>query len=133
MPISYDNIAGSVTIRGIAEDIPGITSAASGVINYDFSSQGNIGVYVLSAGNFTLNITNLPVINNRSFVITQIIEQTSTAYSISALQIAGSAQTINWANGVTPTPTANKKEVYTFVLYYKSSAWTVLGSMTSYG
>ena len=33
----------------------------------------------------------------------------------SALQIGGSAQTINWANGSIPVPAANKKEIETIL------------------
>jgi hypothetical protein len=49
------------------------------------------------------------------------------------VQIDSSPATINWANGVTPTGTANKQDVFGFSLIRSGSAWKVLGQMSTYG
>jgi hypothetical protein len=82
----------------------------------------------------TANFTNLStVVNNRIVTPTVILSQSGTGRSITALQIDGTAQTINWANGVTPTATANKQEAFGFSLIRSGSAWKVLGQLSSYG
>lgn len=132
MPISYDNLAGSVTTQGTTEPNT-VYSSSTGTVAHNYQTAGNVGVFTSPSGNVTLNITNLPTTNNRTFVFSMIVEQGATPYIISALQIDGSAQTINWANAITPSGTASKKEIFTFVIYRAPSTWYTLGSMTSYG
>lgn len=133
MPLSYDNVVGSVTIQGVTEPFT-TSTGTTGTYNYDFQAAGNVVWFEAPTGNITFNITNYPTDNSRVITFTAILNQGATARTISALQIGGSAQTINWANGVTPTGTANKKDVYTFTIARSSGgAYTTLGSMTSYG
>jgi hypothetical protein len=60
--------------------------------------------------------------------VTVIVTQGATPYIPSALQIAGSAQTIKWAGGAAPAGTASKIDIFSFVLLRTGSAWTVFGS-----
>jgi hypothetical protein len=85
------------------------------------------------SANFTINLTNLPTVANKSYSVVFTLVQGATPYYISALQIAGVAQTIKWSGGSAPTATANRVELETFTLMYTGSAWTVLGQLTTFG
>jgi len=85
------------------------------------------------AGNVTANFTNVPTTDNRIHTPTVILSQSSPAYIVSIVQVDGAGQTINWANGTTPTGTANKQDVFGFSLIRSGSAWKVLGQMSTYG
>ena len=107
-------------------------TGATGIVTHDLK-QGAIFYHTSIAANFTANITNVPTTNNRSIVVSLILEQGATGYIPNALQIDGVSQTINWVGGSTPTPIANKKELISFVLIRTSNSWVVLGSVTTYG
>lgn len=85
------------------------------------------------AGAITANFTNVPATNNTIITYVLLMYQSATPYAISAVQIEGVAQTINWFENVVPTNVANKKEIYTFNLVRVGGAWTVHGSMSSFG
>jgi hypothetical protein len=89
------------------------------------------------AANFTANVTNLTPVLNKVYTTTLMLNQGASAYYASALQIAGSAQTINWQGGTVPTPAANKQEIESFTMLYgptgPTGTWTVYGQYTSFG
>ena len=135
---SFDNIdANTISIFGTStfqqstEKIQTKTGA-TGTVTHDYS-LGALFYHSSISANFTANITNVPTTNDRSIVVSLILDQGVTAYIPNALQIDGSAQTINWVGGATPTPIANKKEIVSFVLLRVSSNWIVLGSISTYG
>lgn len=107
-------------------------TGATGTVAHDFT-EGHVWHHTSIAGNFTCNLTNVPTTNDRSFVATLILSQGATGYYANALQIDGVAQTIRWANWITPTPQANKYDIQTFSIMRTGSAWTVVGSLTSHG
>lgn len=80
------------------------------------------------SANFTVNFTNVPTTNNRAITFTIFVTQGATAYLPNAVQIDGSAQTIKWAQGITPTPTASKIDIFSFTLIRLSNTWTVFGN-----
>lgn len=79
------------------------------------------------AANFTVNLTNAPVDNNKSINLNVVVTQGGTAYLANAFQVGGSAQTLRWVGGVTPTATANKIDIFSFSIIRQSDAWTILG------
>lgn len=105
---------------------------ATGVVVHDWST-GAIFYHTSISANFTCNITNLPVIANRAYVVTLILVQGASPFYANALQIGGNSVTIKWPNASAPTPTANRVEVQSFTLTYVSSAWTALAQFTSFG
>jgi len=107
-------------------------TGATGVVTHDFTS-GTLFYHTSVATNFTANITNIPSTNNYMTVVSIIIAQGVTPYSITALQIEGVARTINWAEGITPSMTASKTCMYSFALTRTGSAWVVLGQASRYG
>jgi hypothetical protein len=135
---SFDNVDantisvfGTSTFQQSTEKLQTKTGA-TGTVTHDYS-LGALFYHSSISANFTANITNVPTTNDRSIVVSLILNQGSTAYIPNALQIDGSVQTINWVGGSTPTPISNKKELVSFVLIRVSNSWSVLGSVTTYG
>jgi hypothetical protein len=96
-------------------------------------TTGSIFYHSSISNNFTANITNVPVTNDRAIGVTLVLSQGGTPYMSTALQIDGSAQTIKWVNNVTPSGAANKVDIVGFSLIRTGSAWTVLGQYSTYG
>jgi hypothetical protein len=125
------SIAGLTTMSTVAEKI--VTSnGGTGTVSFDTAPQSIF--YVKGpAGDITANFTTVSTTNNRIITPTVILSQSATARIVSAVQIDGAAQTINWANGVIPTGVANKQDAFGFSLIRSGSTWTVLGQMSTYG
>jgi hypothetical protein len=107
-------------------------TGATGTVEHNVK-LGLIFYHTSVSGNFTANFTNVPTTNERAMTAILFIEQGSTPYLPNAVQIDGSAQTINWVSGNTPTPAANKKEVAAFSLVRVGNTWNVFGNYSSYG
>ena len=108
------------------------SSAPSGTVTYDWST-GDIFYITTMSANWTANITNLPTTANRSYGIVFFLVQGGTGYYINTLQINSAQVTVVWAGATVPTPTASRTEIESFTLYYSGSAWTALGTYTSFG
>jgi hypothetical protein len=124
-------VTGSTTVGVVVENL--INSVGStGTVAFDTSKQG---IFYVNGptGTITANFTNVPTTDLKVITPTVILSQSATAYSITVVQIDGAAQTLNWANGTTPTATANKQDVFGFSLIRSGSAWKVLGQLSTYG
>jgi hypothetical protein len=66
-----------------------------------------------------------------------LINQGTTPYIPSIVQINSSPQVLNWQGNVVPTGNANKKDLVNFTFVSPAStgtsSYTVLGSLASYG
>jgi len=120
----------TTTLQQITE-ILNTKTGATGVVAHDYST-GDIFYHSSISANFTVNLTNVPTTNDRTIVVTLILNQGAAGYYPSAVQIGGVAQTLRWANNVTPTPSANKIDVAVFTLIRTGSTWYVLGNYTTY-
>ena len=109
-----------------------LKTSATGVVAHDYT-QGGLFYHTSVSANFTANFTNVPTTNDRVNNFTLIIIQGASAYYPNAVQIDGSAQTIKWVDSTTPTPSANKTEIYSFSLIRTGSAWNVIGSLAVFG
>ena len=107
-------------------------TSATGTVVHDFST-GAIWYHSSISASFTANFTNVPTTDSRSIGLSLVLSQGATAYIPSAVQIAGTAQTIKWQGGTAPTGNANKTDIVSFVLIRTGSAWIVLGSLSTYG
>jgi len=124
-------IGGKTTLSTVSEKLSAV-NALTGTVSFSMANQGIF--YVNNpAGDITANFTNVPTTTNRIITPTVILSQSATPRMVSAVQIDAVAQTINWANGTTPTGTANKQDVFGFSLIRSGSAWKVLGQMSTYG
>ena len=123
-------VAGRTTLAGVTERMTHTQGGSTLTCDMTGSS-----IFYLNrpAGNVTANFTNVPTTDNRIITPTVILSQSSPAYIVSIVQVDGAGQTINWANGTTPTGTANKQDVFGFSLIRSGSAWKVLGQMSTYG
>ena len=123
---------GTVTFQETSDVLQ--TGTVSSTTNYDMS-LGNVFYHstVGAGANWTANFTNVPTTDDRTVVATIVVNQGATAYIPNAVQIGGSAQTINWINGAAPTGGANKKDIFAFSLLRTGAAWIVLGQAASYG
>ena len=104
---------------------------ATGVVTHDCSS-GHIFYHTSPDANWTANFTNLNLSTTYATSITLIIVQGATGYYPSAVQIAGSAQTINWQGNVNPTVSTSRTDVVTFSIINNSGTYTVLGQLTGF-
>jgi hypothetical protein len=121
----------TLSVQQIQETVITASSPGAGPVNYDWST-GDIFYISNMTANYTANITNLPTTNNKHYVIVFYLVQGATPYYINNLTIAGgTALTIKWAGGTTPSAVANQIAIETFNLYYNGS-WSVLGQYTSF-
>ena len=104
------------------------SSITSNIMTCDYTTGAIYYQSTNPSANFTVNFTNVPTTDNKAITFTIFVTQGATGYIPSALQIDGSAQTIKWAQGTQPTPTANKIDIFSFTLIRLSSSWTVFGN-----
>lgn len=116
------NVDGQIVRESI---IAGTISASVLAVNY----YGGSRIITVSspASNFTVNLTNPPVDNNETINLNIVVTQGATGRLASAFSINGVGQTLRWVGGVTPTPTNNKIDIFSFTIIRQSDAWTVLG------
>lgn len=107
-------------------------TGATGTVAHDIR-QGSVFYHTSVASDFTANITNVPTTNNRTTTIVIIIEQGSTAYLPTVIQVDGTTQTVAWNYGTSPTGSANKKQIVAITLIRLGGAWSALGSFSSFG
>ena len=122
---------GTVTLQQSTEVLNTKTSA-TGTVTHDLST-GAVFYHSSISANFTANFTNAPTTNDRTLAVVLVLSQGATAYLPTAVQVAGAAQTIRWQGAVLPSGTANRVDVVSFTLIRTGSAWTVMGSLTTYG
>lgn len=107
-------------------------TGATGVVAHDFST-GGIFVHSSIAANFTTNVTNLTSETGRVSTVTLVLQQGATPYYSNALQIGGTAQTIKWTGGVTPTPVANATNTQVFTIFQTgASTYLVLSQVGTF-
>jgi hypothetical protein len=78
----------------------------------------------------TFDFTNVPTDNDYIMTTNVFVTQGATGRIPSTLTINGSAATIRWANGLTPTGTngAGKIDIFSFSFLRTGSAWIVFAS-----
>jgi hypothetical protein len=114
------------TVREVLVD----ASVSASVVTADYSTGDIFYVGTAPSSNFTVNLTNAPTDNGKVITVVLFVTQGSTGYYPNVVQVAGSAQTIKWANSAAPIPTssAGKIDIFSFTFVRRSSAWTVFGS-----
>ncbi len=106
-------------------------TGATGTVTHDFTT-GAVWYHSSMSANFTLNLTNVPVVQNRALGITLILNQGGTGYIPNALQINGGSVSIKWQGGSAPTPSTSKFDAVTFSMIYTGSTWYALGQLVGY-
>lgn len=116
--------------RGVEERF-GSLSGQSGTVTHNLN-DGHVFYHTTPAGDFTANFTNFNLDDGYTTSITIIVNQGVTARVVSAVQIEGSAQTINWQGGSAPTGTANGLDAFSFTILRNGSSYIVLGQMVDF-
>ena len=131
------NLTGTVQVNnqlviedGVSEKFSSLTGA-TGVVTHD-CDNGHIFYHSSISADFTANFTNLGLSTNYATTLTLVLAQGATAYIPSALQIAGSAQTINWQGGSAPAGTVNGVDVVSFTILRVSGNYVVLGQLVDF-
>ena len=129
--LSNVTFTGLVTLQQTTEKLNALTGA-TGVVEHNLNN-GSVFYHSSAVANFTANFTNVPTTDDRTISVVLILAQGVTAYIPTAVQIGGAAQTINWQGAVTPSGNANQIDTVSFTLIRTGAAWTVIGSLTTYG
>jgi len=131
------NGTGTVTVNGglkleegVQEKFSSLTGA-TGTVAHDCSG-GNVFYHTSISADFTANFTNLQLETSHATALTLVLVQGGTAYIPTAVQIAGSAQTINWQGGGAPSGTASGIDAVSFTIINNSGTYTVLGQLTDF-
>lgn len=122
---------GITSVQEIIETL-NLKSTTSGVVTHDWST-GAIWYHSSMTNNFTVALTNVPFVPNRSLVTTLILNQGATPYYASALTVNSIVVPIKWPSATVPTPTASRTEIESLTLFYIGTTWTALGQYTSFG
>jgi hypothetical protein len=140
--LSGATFTGDVAFQGVATFANAISeyytlmSSTSGTIEHDLSAGSTFYYSNGLSANITANFTNVPAVdsaNGNIVSVALIIDQASTAYIPSAVQIAGSAQTINWADASVPSGNANQTDIVSFTFIRRDGTWIVLGVLNTFG
>lgn len=125
-------VDGRLDVSEIRESVSSV-SISTGTLTCDYNNGCIFYIASMSgvSANFTVNITNIPTDNNYAMTISIIVNQSSTGYYPSTLQIGGNGQSIKWVNDSAPSVNANKLDVYNFTLIRISDSWVVLGSASN--
>ena len=122
--------AGIQIEQGVEEKFDTLTSS-TGTVTHD-CSNGHVFYHTGAAGDITANFTNLGLTAEYGTNLTVIINQGSTPYEVTAVQIGGVAQTINWQGGSAPTGNANGIDSFSFTILNDGGSYVVLGQMVDF-
>ena len=129
-------VANTASFNGLTQvqqlDLPYTAkTSATGTVTHD-CSVGQIFYHTSISGNFTANLINLGITSGYITEVKLYLVQGGTSRSITALQIAGAAKTINWYNAVNPTYSTNAVDVVTFTILLVNTTYTVFGKVEKY-
>lgn len=117
------------------------STAPTGSINFDLSTQSIVYMTSNASGNWTLNFRgdssttlNSLMSTGQSITCTVLTTQGATAYYNSAVRVDGTSVTPKWSGGTAPSAgNANSVDVYTYTLIKTGSgSFTVFASQTRY-
>ena len=115
---------------GVFEKFTSITGA-TGTIAHN-CANGHIFYHTSISSDFTANFTNLSISSGYASSLTLILNQGTTAYIPTAVQIGGAAQTIVWNGGSPPIGTPSGTDAVTFNIFNVSGTYTVLGQLVDF-
>ena len=113
------------------EEAFGTLTGSTGVVAHD-CDNGHVFYHTGAAGDITANFTNLGLTAEYTTNLTVIINQGATPYEVTAVQIGGAAQTINWQGGSAPTGNANGIDSFSFTILNDGGSYVVLGQMVDF-
>lgn len=115
-----------------SSEVVAAKTGATGTVTHDLST-GSVFYHTSLAGDFTVNITNMPSDDATTVSLSLVLAQGTTAYIPNALSIAGVSQTIKWQGGSAPSGTADQVDVVSFTILRSGGAVAqVLGNLSSF-
>jgi hypothetical protein len=126
------SLTGTTTVQHIAEIVTNITGA-TGTVVHDFNSASSLFYHTNVASDFTVNFTNVPTTNGRSYIVTLVLIQGNAAYIPHAVSIDGVSQNLFWSTNAQPVGAANKKEFFSFTLIRQTNSWIITASVATFG
>ena len=115
---------------GVEERFQTLTGQSGTVIHN--CNDGHVFYHTTPASDITANFINLGLTAEYTTSITIIINQGVSPRVISAVQIGGSAQTIEWQGGSAPSGTANSIDAFSFTILNDAGSYIVLGQMVDF-
>jgi len=115
---------------GVEEKFATLTGS-TGVVAHD-CNNGHLFYHTGASGDITANFTNLGLTAEYATNLTVIINQGGTPYEVTAVQIGGASQTINWQAGSAPTGNANGIDAFAFTILNDGGTYVVLGQMVDF-
>ena len=113
------------------EEAFGTLTGSTGVVAHD-CDNGHVFYHTGASGDITANFTNLGLTAEYATNLTVIINQGATPYEVTAVQIGGAAQTIEWQGGSQPTGNANGIDSFSFTILNDGGSYVVLGQMVDF-
>ena len=127
-------ITGTTELNEVRESVAVVTlTSNAGTFDWTASNLYYADASAQSAA-LTFNLTNVPTDNNYMMTVNVMVNQGATGRIPTTFNINGSAATIRWAYGITPTPTSvnGKIDFFSFNLYRTAAgAWIVFGSVVT--
>lgn len=121
----------SLTGITITEEAFDTLTGSTGVVAHD-CDNGHVFYHTGASGDITANFTNLGLTAENATNLTVIINQGATPYEVTAVQIGGAAQTIEWQGGSQPTGNANGIDSFSFTILNDGGSYVVLGQMVDF-
>ena len=115
---------------GVQEAFDTLTGS-TGTVTHN-CDNGQVFYHTGASGDITANFTNLGLTAEYGTNVTVIINQGATPYEVTAVQIGGVGQTINWQGGTPPTGNANGIDSFNFTILNDGGTYVVLGQMVDF-
>ena len=141
MPISINPETGMSGVPIIFENVTVSSTAATGTINLDATSQSILYYTTNASGNWTLNVRGSGSVTFNSLIgvgqtatVAFMATQGTTAYYHTGFTIDGVSVTPKWQNGVPPTSGSTSSiDVYTFTIVKTANeTYTVFASVSRF-
>lgn len=130
-------VSGRLDVQEIREDVVD-ASITSGVLTADYNVSNIFWLPTAPTGNFTVNLTNAPTDNGKTFTITVVVTQGATGFIPNTFQIggvtpSGGTNGIRWIFNQVPIASngAGRLDVFNFTLTRRASAWVVMGNAST--
>lgn len=125
-------VTGGFRVQEMIEDMVDVAhnGANPNVITLDYNTGNIFWLSNTPTQDLTVNITNAPTTDGRTFSINLFVTQGSTGRRPTVVNVNGSGVSIRWPNATAPTPTSSsgRIDIFTLTLTRRSSAFTLFAS-----
>jgi hypothetical protein len=127
------NMSGSIISKQISRTLQLLTNA-TGTVAHDWTA-GDRFYHSSINTDFTINVTNLPTTVGKVYELTLLLDQGATTGVPTAVQIAGSVQTVNWNGGTAVTGFSNQLQEVVYRIHRVASGaggWRTVAYFRNY-